>query len=611
MAEIAIPLIALGSMYLMSNQEKSNNYSRDNYSMREGYTNMTNTKNELPYINPPQPALNYPITQPVPNSNVNKYPKSTQPMDKYFSTKNYARVEVENSTQYGVGGSVQQNYSLTGKPIEIDQFKHNNMVPFFGAKVKGATANRDASEGLLDNLMGIGSQQFKKQEQGPLFEPQSNLQFANGAPNMSDFMQSRVNPGMKMSNVKPWEEIHVAPGLNKGFTSEGGNGFNTGLEARDLWLPKTVNELRVDTNPKMTFSLAGHEGPGDSYVKHSPSTQTQGKVEKYHPDTYFVSGPERWLTTTGIEKAQTARGIEILQDVNRTTTTAEYFGNGHTDTEAGYVKSEYEMARRPVLAPTDIANPSAIGSYKATVADYGVQGYKSLPNNRSTTNTGNNFGSINSILKAVVSPLMDIMRPSRKENVIGNARPYGNANNTTVSNGVVFNPADRTKTTIREMTESNLDFNHLNMENQSANAYLVSKQQAVRQERDTTNCLYSGNAGPATYGAIKSYEAEYNQHNNVNKTYKLHPNPGGLPIFNQNENIVVDRLDSDRCNNRLWVSSSGPSAGLTSIPSVTNFGSIHNKQTYDNNKIGCERISPDILTAFKNNPYTQSLNSWY
>jgi hypothetical protein len=428
---------------------------------------------------------------------------------------------------------------------------------------------------------------------------------------MSDFMQSRVNPGLKMSNVKPWEEIHVAPGLNKGFTSEGGNGFNTGLEARDLWLPKTVNELRVDTNPKMTFSLAGHEGPGDSYVKHSPSTQTQGKVEKYHPDTYFVSGPERWLTTTGIEKAQTARGIEILQDVNRTTTTAEYFGSGRTDTEAGYVKSEYEMARRPVLAPTDIANPSAIGSYKATVADYGVQGYKSLPNNRSTTNTGNNFGSINSILKAVVSPLMDIMRPSRKENVIGNARPYGNANHTTVSNGVVFNPADRTKTTIREMTESNLDFNHLNMENQSANAYLVSKQQAVRQERDTTNCLYSGNAGPAAYGAVKSYEAEYNQHNNVNKTYKLHPNPGGLPIFNQNENIVVDRLDSDRCNNRLWVSSSGPTAGLTSIPSVTNYGSIHNKQTYDNNKIGCERISPDILTAFKNNPYTQSLNSWY
>ena len=612
MAEIAIPLIALGSMYLMSNQDKKDNYSRENYSMREGYTNMTNIKNELPNVNPHQPVLNYPITQPVSDSNVNKYAKSTQPMDKYFSTKNYGKVEMDNATQYGVGGSVQQNYSLTGKPIAIDKFKHNNMVPFFGAKVKGATANRDVNEGVLDNLMGVGSQQFKKQEQSPLFEPQSNLQYANGAPNMSDFMQSRVNPAMKMSNVKPWQEIHVAPGLDKGYTTQGGNGFNSGLEARDKWLPKTVNELRVDTNPKMTFGLLGHEGPGDSYVKNSPTIQTQGKVEKYLPDKYYASGPERWLTTTGIEKAQTARGIEVLQAVNRTTTTAEYFGNGHADTDAGYVKSEYEMARRPVLSATDIANPSAIGAYKATVADYGVQGYKSLPNNRSTTNGGNNFGSINSMLKAVVSPLMDIMRPSRKENAIGNLRPYGNSNNTTVPNGVVFNPADRTKTTIREMTEANLDCNHLNIEGQSANAYLVSKQQPIRQERDTTNCLYSGTAGPASYGAIKSYEAEYNQHNNVNKTYKLHPNPGGLPIFNQNENIVVDRIDSDRCNNRLWVSSSGPTAGITTTPSIESYGSIaHNRQMYDESKIGCERISPDILTAFKNNPYTQSLNSWY
>ena len=161
------------------------------------------------------------------------------------------------------------------------------------------------------------------------------------------------------------------------------------------------------------------------------------------------------------------------------------------------------------------------------------------------------------------------------------------------------------------MTEADLDCNHLNLEKQSANAYLVSCQQPVRQERDTTNCQYTGIAGPSEYYSPKSYEAEYNQHNNVNKTYKLHPNPGGLPIFNQNENIHVDRLDSDRCNNRLWVRSSGPTAGMTYPPTESMTGSERYKQSYDNDKIGCERINPDILTAFKNNPYTQSLQSWY
>ena len=606
MAELAIPIIALGSMYVMSNQDK-----KQQHNIKEGYTNMTNIRNELPNVNPHQPSINYPVTKPVTNKDVNKYPKSTQSTDKYFDKKNYNNIEVANATQYGVGGSVQQQYSLTGKPLETDKFQHNNMVPFFGAKIKGATANRDSAEGMLDNMAGIGSQQFKKQEQSPLFEPQSNLQYANGAPNMSDFMQSRVNPAMRMANVKPWEEVQVAPGLNKGFNAEGsGAGFNNGLESRDSWLPKTVNELRVDTNPKMTFGLQGHEGPGNAYIKNSATTQTQGKVEKYAPDTYYASGPERWLTTTGLEKAQTARGIEVLQDVNRTTTTAEYFGNGRNPTDASYVKGDYEVAKRPVLAVNDIVNPSAVGSSQPTNADYGVQGYSSLPNNRSTTNNSDIFGSVNSVIKAVVSPIMDIMRPSRKENVIGSARPYGNANNTTVPNGTVFNPADRTKTTIREMTESNLDCNHLNVENQQGNAYLVTKKQPVSQERDTTNCLYSGNAGPSGYGASKSYEAEYNQHNNVNKTFVNRPNQGGTQMFNQTENIVVGRVDSDRCNNRMWVSSSGPTAGVTNMPSVENYGSTHSKQTYDNNKIGCDRISPDILTAFKNNPYTQSLQSW-
>ncbi len=111
--------------------------------------------------------------------------------------------------------------------------------------------------------------------------------------------------------------------MNKGYTTDGGVGFNNGMETRDSWLPKTVNELRVDTNPKTTFGLSGHEGPANSMIKASPAGETQGRVEKKLPDSYYTVGPERWFTTTGLEKAQTARGNEILRDVNRLTTTEE------------------------------------------------------------------------------------------------------------------------------------------------------------------------------------------------------------------------------------------------------------------------------------------------
>ena len=218
------------------------------------------------------------------------------------------------------------------------------------------------------------------------------------------------------------------------------------------------------------------------------------------------------------------------------------------------------------------------------------------------------MGHASGFMKAIVSPLMDFLRPSRKEDVVGNMRSSGNAG-TTVSNGQVFNPADRTKTTIREMTEAELDCNHLNVQSQSANAYLVSKQQPVGVQRDTTNVSHTGVAGPNGFTSTKSYEAEYRQHNNVNKTYENRPNQGGTQMFNQNDNITIQKRDADRDNNRWWVPSSGGTAGFTARGATETLGRVKVSQGYDQN-INTDRIAPEMLNAFKNNPYTQSLTSW-
>jgi len=601
MAELAIPVIALGSMYILSNQDKQK-------AKQEGLTNMTPVQNALPNVNPPTIPKNFPLTEPVTGSNPQKYSNANQTTDKYFNPYNYANVEQFNSI-YGVGGNVTQMTSLTGEPIFKKDFTHNNMVPYFGAKIRGATADRNVTESVLDNMQGQGSQLFRKREQAPMFEPKSGYQYANGTPNMSDFLQSRVNPSMRMANVLPFAQEQVAPALGKGFTTQGSNGFNSGLEARDAWLPKSVNMLRVDNNPKLTFGLYGHEGPADSYVKTMATAEQQGKVEKYHPDKYFVQNPDRWLTTTGLEKAQTARSDELLRDVNRITTTQPYFG-GSTTNEASYVPSEYEDPKKTVLPAPGYAPPNANGMAVPTVADYGVLGYNSLPNNRATTTQPLTYGSINGLMKAVVAPLLDIMRPSRKEDVVYSTRPTGNAT-ASVPKGTVFNPADRTKTTIREMTEGMVGLNHLNVENQSANAYLVSQQTPVDQQRDSTNIAYSGMAGPAgAYMVPKSYEAEYMQRNNVNKTYLNRPNQGGTQIFNQQDNIHINKRDADRDNNRWWVPSSGNVAGITNPPGKEVVGEIKTAFQYNDYQFNAERINPDILQAFKSNPYTQSLSSW-
>lgn len=601
MVELAVPLLALGSLFIINRQKK-------NDGIRENYTNMTQTMNPLPSVNPPIPVGNFPFTLPISSANTKVYINANQTTDKFFDPKKYAKVEERNNAGYGVGGGVQTAYSLTGEPINKQEFKHNNMAPFFGGKVRGATAESSITESVLDNMQGQGSQFFAKREQAPMFKPQEGYQYANGAPNSSDFLQSRVNPSMRMANVKPWEEQRVAPGLNKGFTNGGSAGFNSGMEARDLWLDKTVDELRVDTNPKMSFGLAGHEGPSSYFIKNAPSTQTQGKVEKHLPDSYFVSGPERWLTTTGLEKAQTARGIELLHDVNRTETTAEYYGVRANQAEGAYVPQEYQPSRRPVLPVKDHAPIASVGNGSPTTGDYGIQSYNNMPNNRSTTRNDGNMGNVNGFMKAIVSPLMDFLRPSRKEDVVQNMRISGNPG-TTVTNSKIFNPADRTKTTIREMTEADLDCNHLNVEKQAGNAYLVSQNQPTAQQRDTTTLEHTGVAGPNGFASSKSYEAEYMQRNNVNKTQTLRPNQGGTQIFNQNDNISIQKRDGDRDNNRWWVPSAGGTAGVTARAPNETYSRVKVSESYDQN-VNTDRIAPEILNAFKNNPYTQSLSSW-
>jgi len=596
MAEIAIPLVALGGLYIAANSKKKGEEV-------ETFINMGAPKNALANVVPPPIPVNYPITAPVSTNNVKYYPNPNQATDKYFKQDVFEQIE-ENNPQNSVGGSIVPQLSLTGDVLNKSNFKHNNMVPFFGGRVRGATADANVRESTLDNMQGAGSQMISKQEQAPLFKPLQNMQYAHGAPNMSDFYQSRVNPSLKMANIKPWQEQRVAPGLDKGYTTTGSSaGFNSGLEAREAWLPKTVNELRVDTNPKMTFGLAGHEGPAISSIKEIPTQQNIGAVEKYTPDTYYSVGPKRWLTTTGAEKAPTARGIEVMQHTNRPETCGSYYGAGGAENEAAYIPGEYQQSRRPVLNSTDIINASATGQSKASPNDYGVKGYQTFPNNRSTTKEGTELGGVQGVMKAMFAPLMDVMRPSRKEDVIGSIRPTGNAGSI-VSEVPVFNPADRTKTTIRQMTEGKLDGTHLNLERQTSDGYLVTKQQSVDVQRDTTNTSYIGNAGPHSRNANQTYDAAYRQRNNPNKTYVNRPNQGGTQIFNQNENISIQKQDQ-YLNDRASMSYGGPST----IPSTDTYGKINTPQYYDQCQ-GCDRINPDILSAFKQNPYTQSLQSW-
>lgn len=607
--ELAIPLLALGGMYVVSNQQSSReslqnqnqNQNQPKKMSKENFTNMGANPNYLPNTNiPPQ---NFPVT----NINqlvdtVQEYQNPNVATDKYFNQNVY---EQKARSGERVGNNIQEIYSLTGNYLNSTQFKHNNMVPFNGGKVKGNTYHANTNESVLDNMMGSGSQTIKKIEQAPLFKPEENMQWAYGAPNNSDFYQSRVNPGMKNNNVKPFDTLMVGPGLDKGYSLNGTGGYNSGMEARDKWLPYTVDQMRVATNPKLEYELTNHEGPANSFIKTAPTTQMLGRVEKQRPDTFFINSQDRWLTTTGAEKGETLRPIQEMGVIRRNDVLTDYAGPaGPTDIKAGHAPENFEPSKRQEVINGNVNHSSAVGRGPHTDKDFAMRSHTNYENHRTTVKQPETMRSgFSGAIGAVVAPLFDIFRPTRKDETIHNVRIYGEATSS-VPSSYVMDPRDTTSTTIKETTLYSPQFN---VNNQKEGIYVNNYTALDLTQRDTTcSDYYSTPGGYSTAYGDMSYEAAYRQHNNDIKSSTIanRPNQGGTQLFNQQMHLTTIKDDSTRYDGRM-----NPAISVTPLPpSVETYGHIHTGQYY-NECAGCDRIQPDILTNLKSNPYIFSFNS--
>jgi hypothetical protein len=597
--EIAIPLLALGGMYVVSNNRNQSTKNEIKNGRNETFSNMGKPANSLPNTN--IPPRNFPMATTDLNDlndDVNLFSGQTVETENYLNQTAFQRKVKQ-------GQDPSKFQSLSGNFMTQDEFKHNNMVPFNGGKVRGQTYDMNANENVLDSMAGTGSQTIRKAEQGPLFKPEENVNWTYGMPNQSDFIQSRVVPGMKNNNVKPFDTVRVGPGLDKGYGISGSNGFNSGMESRDKWMPKNVDELRVATNPKLEYTLDGHEGPANSFIKNASSTQMLGRVEKQRPDTYFINTQDRWFTTTGAQKGETLRSQQELGIIRRNSNAVNYAGPaGAVDIKATYAPENFEPSKRNEVLEGCINPSSAVGRGPSEDTERFLKSHSNYSNNRSTTTQNNNFGSaFSGAIGAVIAPILDAFRPTRKEETVENMRVYGEAGSA-VPKQYVYNPQDTAPTTIKETTLHSRNF-YIN--NQKEGIYVNTHTAPDLTQRNTTSCEYYNSAGGAATGyGDRNYEAAYRQHNNDIKAQTIYnrPNQGGTQIFNQQMHMNCSKSDCDRLDGRM-----NPAFSKTSAlpPSVDTYGSMHKQpQKYDN-AIMNDRINPDILSAFKDNPYTHSL----
>lgn len=590
--ELAIPFIALSGLYIVNRQQEK----REGLKRKITKENFSNQ--ELPNVSPI--ASNYPklntsnTNNPALENNLNYYDTPNPATDKYLNQTLYEKKE---NMGINVGMNIKDVYSLSGDYMKSNEFKHNNMVPFYGAKIKGQMYN-EATESQLDNMVGAGSQIIRKVEQAPLFEPKSDMQYPYGTPDMTEFFASRQVPSSVNNNVKPFESIHVGPGLNQGFESKGSGGFNSGMEQRDMWIPKTVDELRVDTNPKMSYILDGLGGPAQSVIK---NVGIEGFVEKYKPDTFYVNSQDRLFTTTGIGHAGQLLPVQTVYQNNRSNPTP-YEGIPISNTKSSYHIGEYETTRRPELDKSEMNIPSLQGMGPLHDLDR-LNTMNIEHNNRSRCNQPVRIGnSFSSSIRAAIAPFIDVLKPTKKENVSG-VTVYGNTNSLT-SGTYTINPYDVPKTTNKETVLFSSSGFVGNQRSDAVNS--LSEYQQIQNQRDTVsqNSGFGPMGGGGTREGSQVYDYMYKQTNNDKKEYvDNYKTTGNLPLFTGTINVSQSKDSSS--TEYLGV----PGSVIPMNASTSTIGQLKHALPHGSSDIEVQRINPDILKAFRENPYTFSLTN--
>jgi hypothetical protein len=202
---------------------------------------------------------------------------------------------------------------------------HSNMTPFFGGRITQSVYS-GATDGILDTYTGSGKNTFfHKEEAGAFFEPEAGTGLPWGKQVETDFEQSRMVTSLAMKNVFPVEQTQVGPGVNDGYTNLPSGGYQQDA-IREFALPKTTDEIRVATKPKLTYSA--DPVPGTHYIT---EMGIQAPVKKNRPDRFQVLQAEDGSlphvnTTMGQQVASAIYPTQIMKVQDRESTSVEYEG---------------------------------------------------------------------------------------------------------------------------------------------------------------------------------------------------------------------------------------------------------------------------------------------
>jgi hypothetical protein len=336
---------------------------------------------------------------------------------------------------------------MTGETVSAEDFTFNNMMPYFGGHIRQNMTD-DANKNLLESYTGVSSADFKKKcEVASFYDNKRDMANINGMKNQSDFMLDRMNAPRIRNNVTPVEQVRVGPGLNQGYSSTPTGGYQQ-FSVQDVIMPKCVDQLRVANNPKTSYEgrvVDGMKGSMRAEVTHMDKNRASTVIEQTE-DNYF--------RTTGAYLKEASQPVYEAKHTNRVDTTREYMGGaGNTMNFARVVDpASVRPSTRVQLDEAGVRNAYLGRQGVGTGDDYGKSTIMVYDNERDITTTRVYQGNLTSLVKAIVAPITDAFKGTRKDEMIDNPRHFGNVTAQIPDKPTLYDPNDVARATIKETT---------------------------------------------------------------------------------------------------------------------------------------------------------------
>ena len=472
---------------------------------------------------------------------------------------------------------------------------HNNMEPFFGAKIT-QNINPDATRTTLEKFTGTEPIYGHKHETERFF-PLVKDPFAVGGIPVETFREAeRYTTSIQRQNTLPFKQVRVGPGLNASTDQ-----LSTTIGFHDPWRPlgqgqfKDINEIRV--NPKLTYK---GKVSGEAFFVPKGSKTVPVYSRKPYKDLSFTN-----FATNAPQDCDNPKKLREMLPVS-----AEVTKQKNLDPKTIILKE--------VERPKTGYRLADLPSHKYSSVDKNQTYYFDVARKTIREETEDNIHDMinaNDEDRRHTTYYFDTAKGTIREQTENNIHDMINVNDEDRRHTTYY--FDTAKETIREQTEDNVhDMINVNDEDRRHTTYYFdTAKETIREQTENHKHKHINTDATGSKFSLHDITAFLNASINGLKEWAIAknrpPTTVGAQIPASNKDIgdyqVFRRQQFDAYDFSKGYDVSAPrNHNKYMIGCETQMKTQYLKDPI----IQAQRYDPVLVEQFNKNPYTQPLNSW-